>query len=173
MSDGLVATNSTVVSSRMPDSRDVVSAERIIPAPPEAIFDLLTDPARHREIDGSGTVRDPRAGTGGQRLGPGSRFGMSMKMGVPYAMESTVIEFDEPNRIAWQTTGPTRLGRMFGGRIWRYELEAVDGGTKVTETWDISQESPLTRPLVRPAAKKTAENMAATLERIEQVLSAR
>jgi uncharacterized protein YndB with AHSA1/START domain len=155
----------------MPDSRDVVSVDRIIPAPPQAIFDLLADPGRHREIDGSGTVGDPRAGAGGQRLRPGSRFGMSMKMGVPYAMESTVIEFDEPHLIAWQTTGPTRLGRMVGGRIWRYQLEAVEGGTKVTESWDISHESVLTRPMVRSAAKKTAENMAATLQRIEQVLS--
>jgi len=96
---------------------------------------------------------------------------MSMKMGVPYAMESTVIQFDEPHVIAWQTTGPTRLGRMVGGRIWRYQLEVVDGGTKVTESWDISQESFLTRPMVRSAARKTAENMAATLDRIEQVLS--
>jgi hypothetical protein len=86
-------------------------------------------------------------------------------------MESTVIEFDEPHLIAWQTTGPTRLGRRVGGRIWRYQLETVEGGTKVTESWDISHESVLTRPMVRPAAKKTARNMAATLERIEQVLS--
>lgn len=153
------------------DTRDVVSVERIIPAPPQAIFDLLTDPARHREIDGSGNVRDPRGGSGARRLELGSRFGMSMKMGIPYAMESTVIEFDPPRLIAWQTTGPTRLGRMVGGRIWRYQLEAVEGGTKVTESWDISRESIFTRPMVRTAAKKTAENMAATLERIEQVLS--
>ena len=155
----------------MPDSGDLVSVERVIPASPHAIFELLTDPARHREIDGSGTVRDPRGGAGGQRLGLGSRFGMSMKMGVPYAMESTVIEFDEPRLIAWQTTGPTRLGRMFGGRIWRYQLEEVEGGTKVTESWDISHESLLTRRMVRSAAKKTADSMALTLERIEQVLS--
>lgn len=166
-----ISSASALMSPPMPDSLDVVSVDRVIPASPQAIFDLLADPARHREIDGSGTVRDPRGRGIGQRLGPGSRFGMSMKMGVPYAMESKVIEFDEPRLIAWQTTGPTRLGRMVGGRIWRYELEAVEGGTKVTESWDISQESVLTRPMVRPAAKKTAESMAATLERIEQVLS--
>jgi uncharacterized protein YndB with AHSA1/START domain len=155
----------------MPQSRDVVSVERVIPAPARAVFDLLADPSRHREIDGSGTVGDPRAGSGGQRLELGSRFGMSMKMGVPYAMESTVIEFDEPHLIAWQTTGPTRIGRLVGGRIWRYRLEAVTEGTKVTESWDINQESALTRPLARRAAKKTAQNMAATLEQIEKLLS--
>ena len=30
-------------------------------------------------------------------------FGMSMKMGVPYSMSNTVIEFEPDRRIAWQT----------------------------------------------------------------------
>jgi hypothetical protein len=59
-----------------------------------------------------------------------------------------------------------------GGRIWRYELEPVEGGTLVRESWDISQESAFTKPLVRRGAKATAKNMAATLERIEQLLTA-
>ncbi len=58
-----------------------------------------------------------------------------------------------------------------GGRIWRYELEPTDGGTLVRESWDISQESPLTKPAVAPGGKTAAKNMAATLERIEDVLS--
>jgi uncharacterized protein YndB with AHSA1/START domain len=147
-----------------------VTVERVIPAAPETIFDLLADPSRHREIDGSGTVRDAKSGS--QRLELGSTFGMSMKMGLPYSMVSTVIEFDENRRIAWQTTGPTAIGKHVGGRIWRYELEPVEGGTRVSESWDIRHESAFTRPLVRQAAKKTGENMTATLERIEQVVTA-
>ena len=58
-----------------------------------------------------------------------------------------------------------------GGRIWRYELEPGDGGTLVKESWDITQESPFTKPAVRLAAKKTSESMAATLERIEQLVT--
>lgn len=150
--------------------RDVVTVERVIPAPAEAIFDLLADPSRHREIDGSGTVRDAKAGS--QRLGLGDTFGMSMKMGLPYSMVSRVIEFDDNRRIAWQTTGPTAIGKHVGGRIWRYELEPVDGGTRVSESWDIRHESAFTRPVVRMAAAKTRENMAATLERIEAVVTA-
>ena len=149
---------------------DVVTVERVIPAPPEAIFDLLADPSRHREIDGSGTVRDAKAGS--ERLALGSSFGMSMKMGVPYSMVSTVIEFEENRLIAWQTTGPTAIGKHVGGRIWRYELEPVDGGTKVSESWDIRHESVFTKPMVRMGGGKTRDNMAATLERIEQVLTA-
>ena len=40
------------------------------------------------------------------------------------------------------------------------------------ESWDITHESPLTKPLVRLGAEKTRENMAATLERIEAVVTA-
>jgi hypothetical protein len=58
-----------------------------------------------------------------------------------------------------------------GGRIWRYELEPQDGGTLVRETWDITEESAITRPMVKQAGKATAKNMAATLERIEQLLT--
>jgi uncharacterized protein YndB with AHSA1/START domain len=148
---------------------DHVSVERLIPAPAAEIFELIADPSRHRDIDGSGSVQGPRGKT--ERLKLGSRFGMSMRIGVPYAMESTVVEFEEGRRLAWQTRGPTVIGRLVGGRIWRYELEPVDGGTLVRETWDISQESPLTKPAVKRAAKETAKNMAATLERIEQVLA--
>lgn len=151
----------------MTDPQDVETVERVIAAPPEAIFDLLADPSRHREIDGSGTVRDARGEP--QRLALGSRFGMSMKMGVPYAMVSTVVEFDDNRRIAWQTRGPTKLGSWAGGRIWRYEIEPVDGGSLVRESWDISEESALTKPLVRKGAAKTRENMAATLARIEEI----
>ena len=39
------------------------------------------------------------------------------------------------------------------------------------ESWDITQESFLTKPLVRRAGDETRKNMAATLERIENLLS--
>jgi uncharacterized protein YndB with AHSA1/START domain len=149
---------------------DVVSVERVIPASPEAIFAIISDPNRHREIDGSGTVRDAKRVP--EKLRLGSTFGMNMKMGVPYAMKSTVIDYEENRRLAWQTTAPVGfVDWLAGGRVWRYELELVDGGTKVTESWDISQEAVFTRPIVRRAAKETSRNMAKTLERIEAVLT--
>ena len=153
----------------MADSKDQVSVERTIAAPASAIFALLADPTRHQDIDGSGSVRTSKERS--QQMALGTRFGMSMRMGVPYAMENTVIEFEADRRIAWKTTGPGRVGRHVGGRIWRYELEPVDGGTLVRETWDISQESPFTRPVARQSANKTRKNMAATLERIDQLLT--
>lgn len=159
---------SSTAQSSTTSSRDVETVERFIPAPAAAIFDLIADPARHHEIDGSGTVRE--ATTGSQRLHLGSEFGMKMKAGLPYSMVSTVIEFKENRILAWQTTSPLPvIGMLVGGRIWRYELEPVQGGTRVRESWDISKEK--VKALVRPLRSKTRESMEKTLERIEQVVT--
>jgi hypothetical protein len=85
-------------------------------------------------------------------------------------MTSTVIEYDEDRRIAWQSRPPSDSSRwrhMFGGRIWRYELEPVAEGTRVRESWDLSEEG--IRWLVIGYRRKTRANMEATLERIAQL----
>jgi uncharacterized protein YndB with AHSA1/START domain len=151
-----------------PTNPNVATVERFIPAPADAIFELLANPARHRDIDGSGTVRDADATS--TRLSLGDTFGMSMKAGLGYRMENEVVEFEEGRRIAWQPRPAIRFMRRFaGGRIWRYELTPADGGTTVRESWDISQE--VHARMVRPLRAATVKSMAATLERIEQVVS--
>ena len=95
---------------------------------------------------------------------------MNMKLGFPYSMESTVIEFEENRRIAWQTRPPGVFAKFGGGRIWRYELEPTNGGTLVRETWDISQEK--VKAVVRPIKNKTRDAMEKTLERIESIVTA-
>lgn len=154
----------------MTGSRDQVSVERFIAAPPEAIFAYLSDADRHQEIDGSGTVRGVKGDP--VPLQVGTRFGMSMKMGLPYSMVNEVVELEPNRRIAWQTRGPGPLGRITGGRIWRYELEPRDGGTLVRETWDISQETAAMRPIVRKVGSDaTRRNMEATLARLDQLVT--
>jgi uncharacterized protein YndB with AHSA1/START domain len=109
----------------MSDSK--VSHSVVVDAPPEVIFNVLADPARHSEIDGSdsvkGAVRNPR------RLRKGAKFRMRMhRYGVPYLITNTVVEFEENRRIAW---------RHIGRHVWRWELEPVEGNrTRVTETFD-------------------------------------
>jgi uncharacterized protein YndB with AHSA1/START domain len=150
---------------------DVVSVERVVPAGPAAIFALVADAARHPEIDGSGAVRQVKAGAP-QRLSLGTTFGMSMKLGVSYSMVSTVIEFEEGRRIAWQSRPKGFVGKFVGGRIWRYELEPVEGGTLVRESWDISEDHQ--RALLRrgSVATQTAKSMTTTLEKIEDIVTA-
>lgn len=104
----------------------VRSARITINAPAQKIFDVIADPRCHPKIDGSGTVQGTL--TGPARLSLGAKFGMSMKIGLPYAISNTVVEFDEGRRIGW-----CHLGR----HTWRYELEPVDATTTVvTETFD-------------------------------------
>lgn len=149
-------------------NQDSVSVGRVVHAPAAAIFALLSTPSRHHEFDGSGTVRNARRVDGS--VGLGDRFGMSMKMGLPYSMESEIVEFEQDRLIAWRTTGPGPIGRHAGGRVWRYELEPDEGGTLVRETWDISGESAFSRPFVRRLASKTLKDMSATLDRLEELL---
>jgi hypothetical protein len=156
----------------MSESADVVSVERFIAAPADRIFELLADPSRHHDIDGSGSVRDAKGRP--PRLTMGAQFGMSMHLGMNYSMTNEVIEFDDGKRIAWQTRPSGRLqGRFFGGRIWRYELEPADGGTLVRESWDISQEKGPIKSLLgigrskehtRAAMEKTLVNIARLTE---------
>ena len=149
-----------------------VTVQRLIPAPAEAIFDLLADPGRHHEIDGSGTIVGARS-AGERRLALGDSFGMDMDWGVNYATKNVVVEFEESRRIAWQTLAPKPLSYVLTGRIWRYELEPVEGGTIVRETWDTRQEALPSRYVVRATLTDlTRRNMEKTLKRIEEVVTA-
>jgi uncharacterized protein YndB with AHSA1/START domain len=145
-----------------------VSVERVIAAPADEIFAVLADPARHQEIDGSGTVRQPTKAPA--RLSLGARFGMGMRIGAPYKMVSVVTEFEEGRRIAWRPVPDYPVvNRLVGGRTWRYELEPVEGGTLVRETWDPTTERiPV---VVRAAAGVTRSNMEKTLAKLEEVVT--
>jgi hypothetical protein len=97
---------------------------------------------------------------------------MNMRIGMPYSMVSKVVEYEENKRIAWQPRPAYPVvNRLAGGRIWRYELEAVPGGTLVRESWDITHEAMLTKTTVRAAAGRTRTAMEKTLERLEQLVT--
>ena len=148
----------------------VVSSERVMAATPEAIFDVVADASRHIEFDGSGQLRGVKPGAPA-RLSLGATFGMSMHLGMGYSMVNTVIEFEENRRIAWQATLAGIMGRFLGGRIWRYELEPVEGGTRVRESWDISRDHQ--RAFLRhdTVVGATKANLDASLARLDQLTS--
>jgi uncharacterized protein YndB with AHSA1/START domain len=149
----------------------VVSVHRVINAPPAALFAVVADATRHPEIDGSGQLVKAKDGVAHQ-LAMGSTFDMAMKMGLPYSMSNTVVEFEQDRRIAWRTVQTGPLGRFLGGRVWLYEFEPVDGATLVTESWDISQDKQaffLKHPKV---GQHTAASMSKTLERLAEIAEA-
>ncbi len=150
----------------------VLTVERMIRATPEVIFDVLADPSRHALIDGSGMLQGASAGAS-PRLSLGSTFGMSMKLGVRYSTVSTVVEFEENRRIAWQTGPKGKLERFVAGRIWRYDLEPRDGGTLVRESWDITGDHQ--RYFLRLGgiwSGKTRRDMELTLARLDALVTA-
>lgn len=136
-----------------------VSTSRTIAADRQRIFDVLADPAMHPRIDGSGTVRDVQDG-GPDRLELGAKFGMDMKLGTSYRILNTVVEFEEGERIAW---------RHFGRHRWRYQLEDVDGGTRVTETFDWSTALVPFAIELAGFPRKNLEAIHATLARLDEV----
>ncbi|HUM00341.1 MAG TPA: SRPBCC family protein [Mycobacterium sp.] len=155
-----------------------MSVERVINAPASEIFALVADAGKHASFDGSGTVQ--HATQESMPLAKGSKFGMSMRWGLPYRTTNTVIEYEPDRRIAWQTT---MLGGLVGGRIWRYELEPADGGaggpatsnarTLVRETWDISRDKQALILKNTGMPKQAEQGMRATLERIAEIVEKR
>lgn len=138
------------------DPAKVVSESRFVTATAQQIFDLLADPTQHGLIDGSGSIQKANA-SAPARLSLGAKFGMDMKIGLPYKITNEVVEFDEPTLIAW---------RHFGGHIWRYQLEAVEGGTNVTEQFDWNQSKSQLMMRVMNYPTKNRKSIVATLDRL-------
>lgn len=148
----------------------VLTVERTIAASPEAIFAVLSNVGRHSSIDGSGMLQGAASETD-ELLTLGSTFRMGMKMtGVRYQTESRVVEFEVNRLIAWQTGPSGTLGKYVAGRIWRYELAPVEGGTLVRESWDITADHQ--RVLLKLGgiySGKTRRDMERTLARLDSV----
>lgn len=104
----------------------VRSGKITIDAPAATIFAYLSDPRKHADFDGSGTVKGNVRGPDVLELD--SKFGVDMHMVVNYRIKNTVKEFEQDRLIAWCHPGHHR---------WRYELIAInDHQTEVIETFD-------------------------------------
>ncbi len=104
-----------------------VSRSVEVAAPAADLYAMAADPRRHRELDGSGTVRDNvKAPT---KPAVGAKFSTKMKMyGVPYRITSTVTALKPDELVEW---------RHPMGQRWRWEFEALSPAlTRVTETFD-------------------------------------
>jgi uncharacterized protein YndB with AHSA1/START domain len=134
-----------------------VSEVRVIPVSRQRLFDLVADPAMHPRIDGSGSVKGSRPG-GPVRLAMDVRFGMDMRMKLPYRISNRVVEFVEGERIAWA---------HFSRAVWRWEFRDVEGGTEVRETFDWSNAR--SRTVLRRFAPGNRVAMRRSLERLERL----
>jgi hypothetical protein len=137
-----------------------------VDAPPGVVFAILAAPRQHSRIDGSGSVGSIISGP--DRIsGKGDRFVVRMKLfGVPYVIQNRIVEFEADRLIAW---------RHFTANRWRYELTpTADGGTTVTETFDMSRADRVTDAVVRWAKfpERNRQGITETLERLKKAAEA-
>lgn len=142
----------------------VVSESIDVVAPPEVVFTILADPRQQTRIDGSGSVRGLVKGP--DRLSRGATFGVDMRLfGLPYKIRNRVVEFEEGRRIAW---------RHFGGHRWRYVLEPIQDGTRVTESFDYSMYGVAQRLVIELAGfpARNRAGIAGTLAKLKEAAEA-
>jgi uncharacterized protein YndB with AHSA1/START domain len=142
----------------MSSSRSI-SMSRVVHAGPARIFDLLADPRQHASFDGSGSVNSVKSAP--ERLALGSTFSMRMRIGLGYVTRNRVVVFEENRAIAWH---------HFARCVWRYDLEEVDDGTLVTESFDYDRPwAFVVSALGFPERNRAA--MEATLRRLEAAVT--
>lgn len=120
-----------------------VSATRTVDARVERVFAVLSDPAAHAAIDGTGWVR---GSTDRERL---TKVGQVFRMDMyhpnhpdgNYRTANKVHVFDPPHAIGWLTGQEKDNGQLeLGGWLWRYDLAPLGpSGTAVTLTYDWSE----------------------------------
>ena len=133
-----------------------------MPFSPAQIWSVIASPQGHVDMDGSETVKGVASGPA--ELEQGSTFRMKMRLGVPYLMRSTVVEYEKQRLIAWAHRGKHR---------WRFELQPLNGGTQVTESFDWSTSiSPKFIERMGYPVRHEA-NLVLTLERLEAVVASR
>jgi hypothetical protein len=138
-----------------------VSRSAVVGVPAAELFDMVADPRRHGELDGSGTVVG--AVDGPARLAMGAEFTVRMRMyGMPYRITSKVTEFVDGQVVEW---------RHPMGHRWRWELSpAADGITQVTETFDYSGISPVRARMLEAfmMARQNGRGIEATLRQLQE-----
>lgn len=145
----------------MTDTSRIVSAERIINAPAEKIFEFIADPSQQPLWDGNDNLAE--AATGQRVKQVGDVF--IMKNTNENIRENHVVEFDEAHRIAWK---PSPVGEATPGHLWRWELESVSANkTLVRHTYDwthLTDESRFER-----ARATTEKSLLASIERLAEI----
>jgi uncharacterized protein YndB with AHSA1/START domain len=150
-----------------------VEVSRVVHAPRDRVFALVSDPKQHHAIDGSGHLQGTPSGP---VTGVGQVFTMEMyreDLG-PWRTINTVTEFEPGTVIAWAPS----LDRSFecpvtqmladittGGHTYAYRLRETTEGTDVRLTYDWSTiTDPRFEALVCPFVSR--EQLMATLDRL-------
>lgn len=151
-----------------------VTVSRTIEAPAGKLFGLLTRPANHPIIDGSGMLRE--ATSDAVVSGVGDVFTMKMhndELG-DYEMANYVVEYELDRRIGWEpelkAASRPQDQADIGDRAhhcWSFELTPTGPQTTlVTETYDCARAPEWLRKAVK-GGTRWIDSMTITLENLD------
>ena len=169
----------------MAEETNPIEVSRRIEAPAALIFEILANPSRHMDFDGSDMLRG--AVLDRPISDVGDTFTMKMhRLGDDYLMINYVVEFEQDRRIFWEpapgdpsrTEGddPSKVGIPAGYR-WGYILTPDgDDATVVTEIFDFGTVTEgIHQSLLSDGGawingnNSLLESMTASLERLEKI----
>jgi hypothetical protein len=137
--------------------------EIFINAAPDRVFDYVADMPRHSEWaqhDLQVTQTSQGAvGVGATFASVGHQFGTQRET-------QTVVYYTPGARFAFDAKGSIGIVRH------AFDLAAMDGGTKVTKSMEVTKPSLMARIMAPMIAKQTKKGLAVDLERIKARLEA-
>lgn len=155
-----------------------MTVSRRIEAPAATVFDVLADPRRHLDLDGSEMLRGPVTDEIVTAVGDVFVMRMYFSEHGDYEMNNHVIAYELNRRIGWEPVAGRGHPDEFSstarwGHRWIYEL-AEDGpdATIVTEIYDCSRAPADQRDSMDGGAIWIGA-MSETLERLDEVCTRR
>jgi hypothetical protein len=167
------------------EERKPIEVSRRIEAAAPLIFEILANPQRHVDFDGSDMLRGAVLDRPISNVG--DTFTMKMhRLGDDYLMLNYVVEFEPDRRIFWvpapgdpsraEGDDPSKVGIPAGYR-WGYILTPDgDGATVVTEVFDCGRVTKEIRQSLLSDGgtwingnNSVFESMTASLERLEKI----
>jgi hypothetical protein len=123
----------------VPNLKESVRVDTVVAASPEAVWAVAGDPTRVGEW--SHECRAVEWCDGATASVPGARFRGKNRLGrIGWTRVSEVVTADAPRELAWRTV-PSR--RYPDSTLWRILIEPVDGGTRITQTYEILEVNPV------------------------------
>jgi uncharacterized protein YndB with AHSA1/START domain len=147
-----------------------VSVSTVIKASPQAVFSLITDVTRMGEWSPETVAAQWVDGATGPKVG--AKFKGTNRLGkAKWSTKPTITALEPARLFQFEVPGKS-------GPTWRYEFEAVDGGTRVTESVEQQRPSPFIIRMIQKRNGVTDRNeslrqgMITTLERLGHVAAA-
>ncbi|GAB95525.1 uncharacterized protein YndB with AHSA1/START domain [Kineosphaera limosa] len=134
-----------------------ITVSRTIDAPAQDIFEVLSNPQRHAQLDGAGQIVSDHKSD--RITGTGQVFTMNMDaehMGGEYQTDNHVTGYDENKLLAWQTAP---AGTQPPGWQWVWQLtpqgpDATD--VSLTYDWSAVTDKELLKKVSFPLIQQSA-----------------